>query len=188
MVSQGFDATTIEAVAQRAEVSVGTLYNHFDSKNALLLGVLADATGGVLTENDALVKEVSQDARAALLALMQRYLDWLTGLDRNLLRRAIGLAFTEPMELSAEMLKLDERLIAQIGALVTQLQQRGLLTREVAAEQAALALYASFVAVVMLWLASPAMDAAVLSPLLSQQLSVVIRGLLPSAAERKDLA
>ena len=37
--SDGYDSTTIEAVAAQAEVSKATLYNYFPSKDSLLLGI-----------------------------------------------------------------------------------------------------------------------------------------------------
>jgi len=39
--SQGFDATSIEQIAEKAEVSRGTFFNYFSTKNALL-GAIAD--------------------------------------------------------------------------------------------------------------------------------------------------
>jgi AcrR family transcriptional regulator len=38
--SKGFFATTMQEIAQGADLAVGTLYNYFPSKNDLLLGIL----------------------------------------------------------------------------------------------------------------------------------------------------
>ena len=49
--NSGFDGTTIEEIADKAEVAVGTVYNYFDSKSALILAITADDTSTVLDEN-----------------------------------------------------------------------------------------------------------------------------------------
>ena len=48
--SRGFDGTTIEEIAEEAEVAVGTVYNYFDSKSTLILAITAEDTSKVLDE------------------------------------------------------------------------------------------------------------------------------------------
>src|SRR5215470_5435370 len=80
IVSRGFEATTMEAIAARAEVSVGTLYNYFDSKRTLLLALLADATDRVATQADALIAHPGNDAGDAIVRLMRLYSESLSRL------------------------------------------------------------------------------------------------------------
>ncbi len=49
--SKGFDGTTIESIAEEAEVAVGTVYNYFESKSAIILAITADDTSEALNEN-----------------------------------------------------------------------------------------------------------------------------------------
>src|SRR6266404_4238795 len=51
--SQGYDGMTIEAIAQRAEVSTQSVYAIFRSKTGILIGLLDQSTFG--PEYDALV-------------------------------------------------------------------------------------------------------------------------------------
>ncbi len=66
MADQGFDAMTIAAVTDRAELAVGSFYNHFASKEALKAAVvehLVDAHGRFL---DWICGDVTPDAAVRL--------------------------------------------------------------------------------------------------------------------------
>jgi len=169
----------MEAVADRAEVSVGTLYNYFDSKGALLVGILAEATSTVIESAGEIITDPGSDGRVAIFRLMHLYADSLSCLDRDLLRHALSISFTSPPEVARQMLRLDEMLIERTTALVRRLQELGLVTRELPAEAAALTLYASFVVAMLLWIATPESDARLLDHTMDQQLAVVFRGLEP---------
>jgi len=47
-LAQGYRTVSMEKIAQAAPVSKATLYNHFDSKNALLAGVIAETCESLL--------------------------------------------------------------------------------------------------------------------------------------------
>jgi AcrR family transcriptional regulator len=185
MVRRGFEATTMESVAERADVSVGTLYNHFASKRALLLGIMADATGDVVARAAAVVEDPGEDAHAAVLRLMHVYAESLQRLDKGLLRRALGISFTDSAEVGAEMLRLDELLVEQTAALVGKLQARGSIATEIPAPQAALALYGSFAIAMVLWMAMPDADDTALFTTLDQQLAVLFLGLAPRPKQER---
>lgn len=54
-VEKGFSATRLEDVALRAEVSKGTLYLYFESKEALFKAVIQEGIVPVIAENEAIV-------------------------------------------------------------------------------------------------------------------------------------
>jgi AcrR family transcriptional regulator len=69
----GADAS-LEAVARRAEVGVGTLYRHFPSRDALVEAVYRNEVGQLATAADELLAELPPDA--ALERWMERFVGY----------------------------------------------------------------------------------------------------------------
>jgi AcrR family transcriptional regulator len=73
-IEQGFHQTSIRDIAKRAGVSLGNIYNHFDSKNALIAEIAALEAADLETMQTAL-NETSQPA-AALDEFISNYLNY----------------------------------------------------------------------------------------------------------------
>lgn len=74
-VDKGFAATRLEAVANRAGVSKGTLYLYFESKEALFKAVIQEGIIPVIVENEAIAAQHTGTS----FELLQRLLDnWWT--------------------------------------------------------------------------------------------------------------
>jgi AcrR family transcriptional regulator len=77
----GESALTTNRIAARAGVSIGTLYQYFDSKEAIVLGMLAREREDVMTTLDKLLADADaanpdplrSDPRMLLRAFIQRY-------------------------------------------------------------------------------------------------------------------
>jgi AcrR family transcriptional regulator len=66
---KGFHAATTREIADVADVSEGTIYNYFDSKDDLLLGIMNRLTEQVSLD-DMLDRSLSSDPREFFLALL----------------------------------------------------------------------------------------------------------------------
>ena len=74
-VDKGFAATRLEAVANRAGVSKGTLYLYYESKEALFKAVIQEGIIPVIAENEAIAAQHTGTS----FELLQRLLDnWWT--------------------------------------------------------------------------------------------------------------
>ena len=65
---RGYHRATTKHIAQQASVSEGTIYNYFDSKGDLLIGIVKRLSS-VDTMGTELAEALNEDARAALLAI-----------------------------------------------------------------------------------------------------------------------
>jgi AcrR family transcriptional regulator len=74
---QGFDAARMDEVARRARVSKGTVYNHFDSKESLLVECVLESMAENRERIDALARSSSSPDRALARALRTQILDLL---------------------------------------------------------------------------------------------------------------
>lgn len=75
-VESGIDATTMDAIRDRAASSVGTMYHHFGSKDGLLAALYLAALDDQLSAITPRV-EAAHDARSAVGALITTYLEWV---------------------------------------------------------------------------------------------------------------
>jgi AcrR family transcriptional regulator len=74
---QGFDAARMDEVARRARVSKGTVYNHFDSKESLLVECVLASMAETRERIDALARSSGSPDRALASALRTQILDLL---------------------------------------------------------------------------------------------------------------
>jgi AcrR family transcriptional regulator len=74
---KGFHRTTTRDIAEAADVSEGTLYNYFESKEEMLLGIMA-RLGESQRLGTSLIRSLPQDAReffGAMLAMRKHFID-----------------------------------------------------------------------------------------------------------------
>ena len=150
---KGFEHTSIEDIAGRAEVGVGTVYNYFGSKNALLLALMQRDTEDLLKDGEAVLAQPAKKPEAALAKLFWTYARGFLGrYDRRLLREVFAAAFHQPEELGRELTRLDYQLMGQVGGLIQKFQREGILKETLPLEQAALVLYGAFAVTVIMYL------------------------------------
>lgn len=119
---KGYGDTTVEEIAESAQVSVGTLYNYFGSKGALLLAIIEAETDEALRRGETLIEEPGGDVGAAVTALFDVYLEALLHLDRQIigeaLHESLGSSGFADTPLGREFVGLDLQFMEQTGRLL----------------------------------------------------------------------
>jgi AcrR family transcriptional regulator len=85
--SQGYDQTTVEQIAEEADVARGTIFNHFPVKEAMILGYVQRGLNDAAPK---IVKEVEKlpDTRDQLVALFRLVNEWLeNNLNEDVIKR-----------------------------------------------------------------------------------------------------
>jgi AcrR family transcriptional regulator len=85
--SQGYEQTTVEQIAEEADVARGTIFNHFPVKEAMIFGYVQRGLNDVAPK---IVKEVEKlpDTRAQIVALFRLVNEWLeNNLDEDVIKR-----------------------------------------------------------------------------------------------------
>ncbi|MCP3974237.1 MAG: TetR/AcrR family transcriptional regulator [bacterium] len=175
----GLEATTIDAIAERAEVSVGTVYNYFGSKNALLLAEVETDTDVMIEAGRAVLRRPGADPAAALKRLIGVYFDAFVSFEPGLLREVMAASFrrSDGADLTAELTHMDERLLEQIVLLVTGLQEKGQLRNDVEPSEAALLIFSIMVTHLLVLVAFGETDAATLKKQVNRQIDLSLDGL-----------
>jgi AcrR family transcriptional regulator len=174
----GFDATTMEDIAAAAEVSVGTLYNYFGSKTAILLAAVEEDTEELLKRGSAVVAEPGTDPVAAVQRLISTYAEAFSSWDRGLLQEVMSVAFRRGgAELTRELAELDMRIVEQMVAFLTPFQERGAIRSDLALEEVALLLYSILGIHLFIYLSMEGITESALLTQLNRQISIAFEGL-----------
>ena len=123
----GYRSVRIEDLAEMAEVSVGTVYNYYQTKGDILIATVAMEVEEVLEAGATIVADPPRGADAALLALIFQYYDHsLEYLSKEMWRMAMALSIEAPGTPNGRHYsELDQRLAVQVTDLVRALQARG---------------------------------------------------------------
>ena len=134
----GFRATSIEAIAERAALASGTVYNYFPSKGDLLLALVALDGEEVRAAGVQLISNPPHDPFTAIRTLLETYVDHaLIHLTKDDWRHALAnyLLQTES-RFGQGYAALDAKLARQVSELIAVLQEKGAIAAEVDAKVA----------------------------------------------------
>lgn len=154
-IRHGFDAVTMEQIAEAADIARGTLYNHFPVKDAVLAAwvhqELARDLQGLSFDG-----EVGfADGASQLLELSARWCSAHRGLLPPYLRsRFLDMQASAPSGNPSQV----DGLVAIYAALIRNSQRRGDMRREIDAEHLATLFHHLYLAALLRWLGRPDLD------------------------------
>lgn len=181
---RGLEAATMEEVAAGADVSVGTVYNYFGSKPALLLAIFEAETKRMLEAGDAIVEAPGSDPAQAVARLFDEYLDIMLSVDRRLLREVLR-SWMDADALAGELMSLDQQLVSQLVALLGGFQGGGSIRDDVGLDDAALLLFSVFVTEMLLHVSVEESSPENVRVDVGRLVGLVFSGLRPRPDERK---
>jgi AcrR family transcriptional regulator len=177
--ARGFDDARMEQIAEKADLSIGTLYNYFPTKGDLLVAIVVLETEDTLTAGRAIVANPPADVADALMALASVwYRHSFRLLDKPLWRHAFAMMIERPNAPSSiKFAKNDEDLRGQMADLIRALQARGHVRPDVDALDVGLSAFNLIDRTFMMFVTNDDMDSDQLTDLLSRQLAVTSIGL-----------
>jgi AcrR family transcriptional regulator len=137
----GIDAVTTRDIAEAADVSHQTLYNYFDSKAAIVLGILRDHMATLNSEVNAIVEAPRRDLMRTLSRLLKAIFDNVERRDRRLWREIIALSFQNAPEFVGPFAGYYEGAQERLSALFSRAQRDGRLASTVDAALLAHSVY-----------------------------------------------
>jgi len=149
---QGFNNTTMEQIAIKADIARKTLYNYFPAKEAIVHEYVRDKFRG-LEQNSLELLEVLPDTRSRLLASLNKVYEWIT-INPEITGIFLGSRMKELHRGSGD--NSDEIGANSTVAEIIRLgQQAGEIRRDVSVELLAKQIYILFGVVVLDWLNAP---------------------------------
>ena len=172
---KGFDATTVDEIAARADVAKGTFFNYFPRKEAVLHAI----TERMMDELEALAEKLNSDPRSVKEKLLVVF-DAACGLyavNPDLHRHAIVEMLRGPL---ASAVDIDARAQTFVRDLVLKGQERGELRADVDPDRMAYTLRSVFFMTVLVWVHCPWMFE--LKPEMAARLQLAMQGLATGGA------
>lgn len=125
----GYERAKIGAIAARAEVSVGTIYNYYQNKGDLLVAIVSMEVNEVLKAGRGVVASPPANVADAIDTLVGIYIDHsLIYLSREMWRLAMAISTQQPdSPFGRTYTALDRDLTDQICALIARLRDLGLV-------------------------------------------------------------
>jgi AcrR family transcriptional regulator len=175
--SRGFDGTTIEAIAEKAEVAVGTVYNYFESKSAIILAITADDTSEALYEKFQLPESCT--GIEGVLQYVDTFMDSLSMYPKRLIRELMREAWSIDTTLSNGLIRRDLTLLNGLNRVLLELKENHMLTSDADIEHASMVIYGTVSTALMWYAADEKRTSEQLMESLEKMLEVLFSGLAP---------
>ncbi|NLI12046.1 TetR/AcrR family transcriptional regulator [Pelotomaculum propionicicum] len=178
---QGFDRTTVEQIAEEADVARGTIFNHFPVKEAIVHAYVQTALRD--TGSEAINKLARlPDIRSRLTVLLRHSLQWF---EQNLRADVLEKYMVYMMQRAFETLK-DQALRSGFNNILIPVlgegQSAGEIRRDIPAEELANHLEWLSASMIILWLACPEKSAA---EIIDREIDLFLSGAAGGSAQNK---
>ena len=179
--SRGFDGTTIEEIADKAEVAVGTVYNYFDSKSTLILAITAEDTAKVLDEEFHIRESCTGFESVKLYTYT--FMEILSMYPKRLLRELMREGWRSDTTLSKGLISQDLTLLDGLARVLRKLTEKQKLKPGTDIEHASLAIYGIITTAIMLYAADEKRTSEQMLKSLEKMLDILFRGLNPEGRD-----
>jgi AcrR family transcriptional regulator len=178
---KGFSATTMQQIAEVADLAVGTLYNYFPSKNDLLVGIIEGQMEEIRRiDVRELVRRLQNAGSGSEVAswILSTVIRKSFVLSKQNWREVFGAMVASRSELD-RMVELDFEAIGLLAVLLRNMQKRGLVRKNLSADAAAMNLYSVAVVQFMAYAFVAGVGEEDLVMNLQQQIELAFSGLAP---------
>jgi AcrR family transcriptional regulator len=123
----GYDLANMEMLAERAEVSIGTIYNYYKNKGDLLLSIIATEARQTYEIGRSIIDGANDSPKETILQLIDTYVgEPMKFMNKDTWRRAIAMSILQPdSQFGQQYAQVDSQLRTQLIELVLTLVKRG---------------------------------------------------------------
>ncbi len=175
--SKGYNETTVEEIAEKADVGVGTLYNYFTSKRGLLAAWMWEMHSEAFEQGKAVVEaEVETDDPEKVISdLICVYMDDFLNLDRDIMREIWAASIAEPDSFGKDMARMDYQLIEQLTSLIKNFQDSGRMNPNLPPSQAAIILFSAIMLLVLEYMVGHVDSGETIKETISSNISLIFQ-------------
>ena len=182
----GYDETSVEEIAAKAEVGVATVYNYFGSKNELLHVLLAMYIEGELARGATVVSDPPQDMVEGMAALFGAYLDGMSqSANKRLMQEFLAMAVSKQFAYGEHTYHMKMAFMEQCRLLAQHYKTDNQIRADVSAEEAALVCYSAVTYPLAWFILDLNADVKAAKMAMQRDLSLVASGIGATQEERK---
>lgn len=178
-LSKSYLETTMEEIAQKAEIGVGTLYNYFKSKDEIYIAIMSEEF--ILDEEDSEQLEISleNDVAKTIIDFIWKSCKGLKLMGKKVWKELMTAVLSSAKSnnfLFKGMIKLDYKFIKRLKVLLEKIKDKGLLPPSFNTDEAAYAIYSVVLAQFILYLYSEDITYNALTTNIEQQIRFIFEG------------
>ena len=148
-LNKGYLNTSIDEIAQAAEIGVGTLYNYFQSKAELFIAVMSDIC---IIPEEYHEADNKNDVTGIVTDYLMRYIKSISLIKKNIWRDMLSMLFQGSGNLLLKgLMGLDYRVVEDLRRLLKELKEKGNLDEGFNVQDASQVLYDISIAQVVLY-------------------------------------
>ena len=180
ITSKGYINTSIEEIADKAEVGVGTVYNYFQSKPKLLMALFRGYHIELTESGGTVLNNPPDNAVEALCALLRVYLEGpLMRFNKDHMREIFSVLVNERLSIRKETMQHDYMIIEQVTELIEILQSRNLINRDIPPNELAMPVYSIFTMAGMAFIYDDDMTVDIAMEAIKHSMQLIYDGLKP---------
>jgi len=175
---KGFDDTSVEEIAARAEVGPATVYAYFGSKNELLAALLIRFLEQVADDGENVLGDPPNDIVTGMMALYAAYLKGMVErCTPKLLTELYALSVTKRFDYGRYTYELKHRILEQSLRLATFYKEQGQVRDDVSAAEAATMCNSAATFPIILFALGPGIDLDTALSMLRRHLTLTLAGI-----------
>jgi len=177
---KGYRNTSIEEIAEKAEVGPATVYNYFNSKSGLFLSIFNKEVETLLKNGGKIISNPPVEAEETVYKLAETYFgDFMGRYSRQLMREIFVATLVEQLSVRKEIIGLDYALMAQLVELLKMIKSRGQIGPDIEAEDAAFVIYSLIMTDLMVFFVDDDMTMQDCLQAMKHHISLSFKGLTP---------
>ena len=177
---QGFSNTSMQDIAEKASLAVGTLYNYFPSKNDLLLDIMQEEMEITITGDDALfnVNLQDHDAKDIIKSLLRKIFNVPLLINKESMKEIFIAIFSTDEHMKKGMI-LDIELMKAFQKLLERFQKNNMINPELNSYNATKIFYSILLVQMMMYLFDPEFDNEKLFDNTDDIIDLIFQGMKP---------
>lgn len=147
-LSQGYDATTTDQIAEKAELGVGTIYNYYKTKADIFIATLVDEFGIDEDYNIESIDLSGHEVADIVYEYIRKYTKNLRYFGKKMMRELIAAAlssFKSKPEFFRKLMKLDYKFMEDILELLNFLKEKEVLEKDYNTQEATELIYSAMI-------------------------------------------
>ncbi len=176
---KGYAKTTLEEVAEKADIGVGTLYNYFNSKADLFLTVMADELNFAMGNIDEIVRDSKSNSAALTLDFIWKSAKPLLYVDKEKWREVMAIAMGSVKTdniLLQRLINVDNQFTIQLEKCFNYQKEHAILPGDFPSDQAARGIYSIILAQFIFYIYAPEMTLDLCKAGIEEQVRFVLDG------------
>jgi AcrR family transcriptional regulator len=172
---QGYAASSMQAIADAAEVGIATVYNYFGTKGCLLAEILRADFDLLFERGEALLDRRPEDPEAGVLALVALYRQFEDNwAPRHMLIAVIGPGLAAEPALDELARDAESKVIGQLATLLAAYQRAGRVRADIDIDDAAMIVFYIFNQHFIEYVSQEGVDFATMQAAMERQIRFIV--------------